>query len=331
MTDLQIFEQLFQQIQPLKAGKVASYIPELAKASPEAFAVAVCLLDGRQQSWGNDQQRFCLQSVCKPLNYALALEEHGEQQVHEHVGFEPSGSRFNALTLNSRGLPHNPLINAGGIMCCSLIQREKTLAERFAHVSASWEQLAGCPPGFDNAVYQSERQTADRNYALAHFMREQGAFLPQTSLTDTLELYFQCCSMTLNVQELARAAAVLANGGHSLQSQQPLFSGRTIRNLLTVMATCGMYNYSGEFAFRIGLPAKSGVSGALMVVIPGLLGLAIWSPPLDENGNSVRGLAFCQELVEQLPVHVYDQWPATRNDILKTQVSQTRLDISEKA
>jgi glutaminase len=308
-TDLPaLLASLYQQTRTLNTGQVARYIPQLAKVKPEHYAVAVCFKDGSQLAWGDSEAAFCLQSVCKPVNYCLALETHGEETVHRHVGFEPSGQVFNALTLNAQGRPHNPLINSGGIMCCSLIEPQLTLAERFERISHFWAQLTGgSPPGFDNAVYQSERQSADRNRALAYFMRENQAFPAHTDLEETLELYFQCCSLTLNVQQLAVVAATLACGGLNPLSGQALLQSRTLRNCLTVMATCGMYNFSGEFAFRIGLPAKSGVSGALMVVVPGVMGLAIWSPALDSYGNSVRGVAFCQGLVEQLPLHIYER------------------------
>jgi glutaminase len=308
MSLLQTLEEIYTQIRPLSTGKVARYIPQLAKANPEHWAVAVCLVDGTQAAWGDADQAFCLQSVCKPANYCLALEEHGEDHVHRHVGFEPSGQVFNALTLNTRGLPHNPLINSGGIMACSLVRPALPLHERFEAVADFWRGLTGgIEPGFDNAVYQSERQSADRNRALAYFMREQGAFAPDVDLEASLELYFQCCALTLNARDLALAAATLANRGCPPLSQRAaLLRPRTLRNCLTVMATCGMYNFSGEFAFRIGLPAKSGVSGALMVVVPGVMGLVLWSPPLDEFGNSVRGVAFCQELVGRVPLHNYE-------------------------
>ncbi len=309
---LNVLEELYERQRPLAEGKVATYIPQLAKANPNHWAVAVCFADGRQAAWGDTDESFCLQSVCKPVNYCLALEAHGEARVHEHVGFEPSGQVFNALTLNPRGLPHNPLINAGGIMCCSLIAPEKPLHERFELVSDFWQRLSGATPGFDNAVYQSERQSADRNRALTYFMREQGAFPPHTDLEATLELYFQSCSLTLNARELAVAAATLANRGvcpvktSDAGVQEAQLAPRTLRDCLTVMATCGMYNFSGEFAFRIGLPAKSGVSGALMLVVPGVMGLALWSPPLDNFGNSVRGVEFCRQLVERIPLHVFE-------------------------
>lgn len=303
---LETLEALYRKQCDNRLGKVASYIPQLAKANPEHWAVAVCGLDGTEAAWGDVSEDFCLQSVCKPMNYCLALEEHGEDFVHRHVGFEPSGRVFNALTLNAQGLPHNPLINAGGIMCCSLIQATKALHERFEHISNFWQQLCGSEAGFENAVYQSERLSADRNRALTYFMREQGAFLAGTDLEQTLELYFQSCALSLNVKQLARAAATLANAGRPPGASQPLMQPRTLRNCLTMMATCGMYNFSGEFAFRIGLPAKSGVAGALMLVVPGVMGLALWSPPLDEFGNSVRAVGFCRELVETISLHVYE-------------------------
>ncbi len=329
----QVLEQLYQQTRSISEGKVASYIPQLARVDPNQYGVAVCFLNGEEASWGQSETDFCLQSVCKPINYALALEELGEEQVHQHVGFEPSGSAFNALTLNQQGLPHNPLINSGGIMCASLIQNAAALSDRFGTINQSWAALSGgLVPGFDNAVYQSERAHADRNYALAHFMREQGAFPANTSLENTLELYFQACSITVKASQLARVGATLASGGHCVFSQKQIISPRNLRHVLTVMAMCGMYDYSGEFAFRIGVPAKSGVSGALLIVVPGLMGLAIWSPPLDHYGNSVRGVSFCQELVKKLPLHVYEQWPAQRNSSLLASdhdLDDSRLEITQ--
>lgn len=252
-------EQLYKETLAIKDGDIATYIPQLAEVDPEQYAVGACLVDGQEAAWGDQHAHFCLQSVCKPFNYCLALEEHGEDTVHQHVGFEPSGQVFNALTLNDKGLPHNPLINAGGIMCCHLIQAEKKRAERFKHLQGYFEKLAGGQRlFFDNAVYQSELETAHRNFALAHFMQEQGAFLPNTSIEKTLSLYFQSCSMTLDISALAVMAATLANGGVNPKTGETLLQARTLRNCLTIMATCGMYNYSGEFAFRIGLPAKVG-------------------------------------------------------------------------
>ena len=250
---------------------------------------------------------FCLQSVSKTVSYCLALDEHGTDAVHQHVGREPSGQSFNELALNPKGLPHNPMVNAGAIMTTSLIRPEADIADRFDQVAATWQRLAGGRrPGFNNAVYLSERQTADRNFALGYSMRESGAFRPGTDLLQTLEFYFQGCSIEVDAQMLAMAAASLANAGVCPLTEDPVFTPGTVQSCLSLMSSCGMYDFSGEFAFTIGLPAKSGVSGALMLVIPGLMGICVWSPRLDEHGNSVRGIEFCRKLVAEYNVHVFD-------------------------
>jgi glutaminase len=227
--------------------------------------------------------------------------------VHEHVGREPSGRGFNELSVNGDGLPHNPMINSGAIMSCSLIRASLDIADRFDHVADTWRRLSGGGHvGFNNAVYLSERQTADRNFALGYFMREHGAFPGNTNLIETLEFYFQCCSVELDSDGLASVASTLANGGIVPLSNDRVFSTGSVQKCLSLMSSCGMYDYSGEFAFTIGLPAKSGVSGALMLVIPQVMGIAIWSPRLDPLGNSVRGIEFCRQLVQKYNFHMYD-------------------------
>lgn len=309
--DFQLFAtsltDAFEALKSNQDGQVAQYIAPLAKVNPEHFALSLFCLDGQTLDLGDVTQPVCLQSVSKPINYCLALEALGEEQVHQHMGFEPSGQVFNELSLNHQGLPHNPMINAGGIMSCSLIQPQRLLSERFEYIQNTWQQLgSGSAPGFNNTVYQAERLSADRNFALAYFMRENKAFTPQVDLLETLELYFQCCSIELNVSDLAVVAATLARGGRHPISDQRIFKPQTVRHCLSLMQSCGLYNFSGEFAFRIGLPAKSGVSGLLMVVLPGLGGLAIWSPRLDHYGNSVRAVALCQQLVKRFPLHIFD-------------------------
>jgi len=245
--------------------------------------------------------------VSKTVSYCLALDEHGTEAVHRHVGREPSGQSFNELALNPAGLPHNPMVNAGAIMTCSLIRPGEDIADRFDLVAATWSRLAGGRrPGFNNAVYLSERATADRNFALGYSMRENGAFRPGTDLVQTLEFYFQGCSIEVDTQMLAVAAASLANAGVCPLTEDPVFTPGTVQSCLSLMSSCGMYDFSGEFAFSIGLPAKSGVSGAVMLVVPGLMGIAVWSPRLDEHGNSVRGIEFCRKLVAAYTVHVFD-------------------------
>lgn len=300
-------EKIFHETKKNKGGKVADYIPQLARVNPEQYAVSICTVDGQRFSIGDARTNFCLQSSCKPINYCMALEELGEDKVHSHVGREPSGQSFNELTLNDSGLPHNPMINAGAMMSCSLIANGLEIADRFDKVSNTWSALCGRKPVyFNNAVYLSERKTADRNFALAYFMRENSAFPENTNLTETLEFYFQCCSIESCTYDLSVAAATLANAGTNPLTGDQIFHSSTIQNCLSLMLSCGMYDFSGEFAFKIGLPAKSGVSGALMLVIPNVMGISIWSPRLDSHGNTVRGVEFCKQLTEKYSFHQYD-------------------------
>jgi len=299
--------RMYDELLPVRSGSVADYIPQLKRVDPDQLAIAVCTVDGQRFAVGDAATAFSLQSVSKTVSYCLALDEHGTEEVHRHVGREPSGRSFNELALNPKGLPHNPMVNAGGIMTCSLIRPSDDIADRFDYVAATWQRLGGRRrPGFNNAVYLSERQSADRNFALGYSMRESGAFRPGTDLTQTLEFFFQCCSIEVDAQMLAVAAASLANAGVCPLTEDPVFTPGTVQSCLSLMSSCGMYDFSGEFAFTIGLPAKSGVSGAVMLVVPGLMGICVWSPRLDELGNSVRGIEFCRKLVAEYNVHAFD-------------------------
>ena len=298
---------IFEETKRFEDGKVADYIPQLGRVSPERYGVALCTIDGQRLALGDSDERFCVQSTCKPINYCLALDEQATEKVHSHVGREPSGRGFNELALNHDGRPHNPMINAGAIMTCSLIKPELNVADRFDHVMQRWADLCGgMKPSFSNSVYLSERQTADRNFALGYFMREHEAFPDGTELIDILEFYFQCCSLEVTAEMMSMVAATLANGGICPTTGQRVFGPETVRNCLSLMYSCGMYDFSGEFAFTIGLPAKSGVSGAMMIVVPNVMGICTWSPRLDRLGNSVRGIEFCKALVDRYNFHNYD-------------------------
>ncbi len=304
-------EEIFEAATLNRGGEVATYIPQLGRIDPSHFAASVCTIDGQRISLGDAKMPFCIQSICKPINYCIGLEEFGADTVHRHVGREPSGIGFNSLSLNSNGLPHNPMINAGAIMMCSLIRPAQDMADRFDVVIDTWRRMGGGGPvGFNNAVYLSERQTADRNFALGYFMRENKAFPANTHLVDTLEFYFQCCSIEMSTDVMSVVAATLANGGICPLTGERVLRNDTVKNCLSLLSSCGMYDFSGEFAFTIGLPAKSGVGGGLMVIVPNLLGLAVWSPALDRIGNSVRGVDFCSRMVEHYNFHVYDSLTA---------------------
>lgn len=318
--------RIFLQARASRNGKAADYIPQLDLPEPQAdqFGVALCTIDGQRFSIGDADKHFSVQSSCKPLLYCLSLEEHGAAKVHEHVGHEPSGAGFNELTLDNLGRPHNPLINAGAIMCASLIglkdlsgRRQHNASgsldlrgwagKRFERVLNAWQAMCGGErPHFGSSIYLSERETADRNFALAYYMREKGTFPRDADLVDVLDFYFQCCSVEVTAEMMSVAAATLASGGICPVTGERVLSSETVRHCLSLMSSCGMYDFSGEFAFTIGLPAKSGVSGVIMIIVPNVMGVCAWSPRLDEHGNSVRGLEFCRGLVETFNVHNYD-------------------------
>jgi len=300
-------EQIFEKAEKFKEGKVADYIPQLKRVHPEQFGVSVCTIDGQRFTIGDTDKYFSIQSTCKPINYCLALEEHGEERVHRHVGREPSGHSFNELTLNPKMLPHNPMINAGAIMSASLVKPKLDSATRFDYVLDAWRKLSGgMAPSFNNAVYLSEKDTADRNFALAYFMRENKAFPENTDILKTLELYFQCCSIEMTAESMSVVASTLASAGICPLTGERVFQEGSVKHCLSLIYSCGMYDFSGEFAFSMGLPAKSGVGGGLMIVIPNVMGICVWSPRLDTNGNSVRGIEFARELVKIFNFHNYD-------------------------
>jgi glutaminase len=320
------------------SGKNADYIPQLSRVNPDQYGISICTIDGQRHNIGDTSVEFSVQSCCKPINYAIALENLGEEHVHTYVGREPSGQSFNELLLNKIGKPHNPLINSGAIMTTSLLYPDKDLAERFESIINVWTKLCGnlYKVGFNNPVYLSEKKTADRNYALAHFMNETNenkpiGFPPQTNLNETLELYFQCCSIEVTTEILSIVAATLANGGINPFTGEKVFTPKTVQNVLSMMLTCGMYDYSGEFAFKIGIPAKSGVAGAIMIVIPNVMGIATWSPRLDDIGNSKRGIEFCKLFGSMFNFHIFDNLSDTTkiNPIIDTYTTESIHQFSE--
>lgn len=326
-TELHEFiKKTYDELKDNMDGKVADYIPQLSKMDPKSFGIAACLLDGNIIEVGDTNVEFCLQSCSKPLNYCIARERFGKEKVHNHVGFEPSGREFNAFILNDKGLPHNPMINAGAIMTCSLLNRMDEYdepAKRYDMIMDYYKKMSGDVGkiGFDNNVYLSEKHHADRNISLAYYMRENNAFgsegIDPSRIQDILEYYFQCCSINITCKIGSVLAGTLANGGICPVSGKRVFSTETVKDTLSLMYMCGMYDYSGQFAFEIGLPAKSGVSGCLLLVVPNKMGICIWSPPLDKVGNTVRGIEFCKKLIYKSPwnFHIFHNiFDKSKND-----------------
>ncbi len=294
-----------------RSGSNADYIPILRDADPEKWGVAVCSVDGQRYERGDVHVHHSIQSVSKPLTYAHALEREGVEFVHSHVGVEPSGRPFNALDLLPDQRPFNPCVNAGAIMTAGVVASaspERSAREITGDLMALWSRLCGGvgEVRFCEQTMRSERDNAHNNFAIAYLLQGRRGLPRDVALHTMLDLYLSCCSIEMTASMLAVAAATLANGGVCPLTGDQVLSTEVVKKTLAVMQSAGMYDSAGLFTLEVGLPAKSGVSGAVLVVVPNLMGFATFSPRLDGCGNSVRGVAFCRELVERFTFHVYD-------------------------
>nr|XP_034959519.1 glutaminase liver isoform, mitochondrial isoform X4 [Zootoca vivipara] len=244
-------EQIFESSKGLQEGKVADYIPQLAKCNPELWGVSLCTVDGQRYSMGHTKTRFCLQSCVTPLKYAVAVSELGTDRVHQYVGKEPSGLRYDTLSLDEEGIPHNPMVNAGAIVISSLIRMGCKKAEKFDYVLDYLKKMAGNEyVGFSNTTFQLEKETGDRNYAIGYYLKDKKCFPPGADMTAALDLYFQLCSVEVTCESGSVMAATLANGGICPITGECVLSDEAVRNTLSLMHSCGMYDFSGEFAFH---------------------------------------------------------------------------------
>jgi glutaminase len=294
---------LHQRLLSVDEGEVASYIPALADADPVAFGLSMVTVEGRRYSAGHATDPFTIQSVSKPFVYALALADSGLSTVLSRVGTEPTGDAFNAVTLESgTGRPMNPMVNAGAIEVACLVAGD-TVEQKRDRVVAGLSAFAGRDLEVDEVVLASEAETGDRNRALAYLMRGAGSLsLP---VQHALDVYFAQCSVLVTADDLAVMAATLAAGGVNPVTGRRAVPPEVVGPVLSVMSTCGMYDASGTWLVRVGLPAKSGVSGGVLAVLPGQFGLGTWSPRLDRQGNSVRGVRACEHLSTDLGLHLF--------------------------
>jgi glutaminase len=302
-------QEIYAKYQNDFTGKVATYIPELAKVDPHLFGVALVSADGQTYEVGDSRHLFTMQSISKPLVYALALEDHGVDYVLTKVGVEPTGEAFNSIVFDERrNRPFNPMVNAGAIATTSLI---KGLGhdQRLARLLAKFSDFAARPVQVDRAVYLSERHTGHRNRAIGYLALNFG--MVDERVDEHLDLYFEQCSILVSARDLAVMAATLANNGVNPLSGRRAVQGQYVQHVLSVMHSCGMYDYAGEWSYRIGLPAKSGVGGGIIAVLPGQFGIGIFSPLLDEQGNSWRGIRACSELSERFKLHMFGSRSAT--------------------
>lgn len=296
--------ELHSEFQSVHDGDVADYIPELARADPDWFGISFVSVDGRQIDVGDSSQLFTIQSASKPFMFGQGLEDHGREHVLSKIGVQPIGEAFNSITLDqATNRPFNPMINAGAIAAADLV-KGKDFPERVTRMLNMFSAYCGRRVNVDNTVFTSERATGHRNRAIANLMLNFG--MVDDNINDTLELYFQQCSILVTCHDLAVMGATLANGGVNPLTKERAISEEYVKDLLSVMHTCGMYDYAGEWAYRIGIPAKSGVGGGIVAVIPGEAGFGTFSPKLDVKGNSVRGIKVFEELAKRFGLHVFE-------------------------
>lgn len=287
-------------------GRVASYIPELEKADPRAFGIAVATADGAIVEGGDSGVCFTMQSVIKPVIFLLALMDNGYERVRELVGVEATGKPFDAFNYSDRALTGehiNPMVNAGAIALCSLIKGD-SYEEKFSRLLSLTRKLAACDTlDIDRAVYVSEKATGNKNRALTYMLKAY--HLIDDNVEDIVDLYFRACSVSVSCRDLARIALVLAGGGRDPHTHEQLFDKRYARYVNAIMTISGMYDGSGEFAMRVGVPAKSGVGGGIMAVIPDKMGIGIYSPALDAKGNSCAGVKALEILNDELDISIF--------------------------
>lgn len=283
-------------------GKVATYIPELKKGDPRLAGIALMTSQGLYQA-GDTEHTFTLQSISKVITLLLALEQRGRETVFAKVGSEPTGDSFNSIVKleTASEKPLNPMINAGAIAVCSLLPGS-SVEERFRLITDFLQKILDRPITVDEAVYASEKETGHRNRALAYFLKDINGL--EGEVEEVLDLYFRQCSILVDCNDLARIGMFLATKGIT-EEGIPLISADTVRLATTFMVTCGMYNASGEFAIQVGIPAKSGVSGGILGVVPGRFGVATFGPALDQKGNSVVGVRMLRQLSQVLDLSIF--------------------------
>ena len=303
----ELLDSLLEECRPYtQQGKVATYIPGLAKGDPSNLGIYILSSDGRHYQAGDWQKHFTIQSVVKPILLLLALMDNGEAKVRAKVGVEATGKPFDAINVTDSPLlsEHlNPMVNMGAIAICTLL-KGGDYQERFQRLLEFTRTLAGNPDiDLDEAVYRSEKRTGSKNRALAFLLKSYGML--DDGVEDVLECYFRACSIRVNSRDLAHIGFMLANHGKTLQSDHPLFPPQYARYVNAILLTCGMYDGSGEFAVQVGVPAKSGVGGGIMAVVPTRMGIGIFSPGLDNKGNSLAGIQMLERLSRRMYLSIF--------------------------
>lgn len=318
-------EELHRKFSSMGEGAVADHIPELARANPDWFGICIVTTNGGIYEVGDSRQEFTIQSISKPFVYGLALEDHGRADVLKKVGVEPTGDAFNSISLDpATGTPRNPMINAGAIASTGLVEG-RTPQVRLARILEMFKRYAGRELKVDGEVYSAESTTGHRNRAIGFMLRNFNV-LEQDPMP-VVETYFQQCSVLAHCRDLATMAATLANRGINPLTNEQAIRGEYVESVLGVMGTCGMYDYAGEWLYDVGMPAKSGVAGGVIAVLPGQLGIGVFSPLLDAKGNSVRGIRVCSDLSRRWDLHLFNR-PGVGKSVVRLRLTAAEFNSS---
>nr|WP_217500092.1 glutaminase B [Kosakonia sacchari] len=300
-----VLEAVLAEVRPLLGrGKVADYIPALASVSGNKLGIAISTVQGEHFQAGDADERFSIQSISKVLSLVVAMNHYAEEEIWQRVGKDPSGQPFNSLLQLEieQGKPRNPFINAGALVVCDMLQ-SRLSAPRQRMLEIVRKLCAAPDIAYDSLVARSEFEHSARNMAIAWLMKSFGNF--HNDVATVLQNYFHYCALKMSCAELSRTFLFLADGGHSVQQATPVVTPMQARQINALMATSGMYQNAGEFAWRVGLPAKSGVGGGIVAIVPHEMAIAVWSPELDEAGNSLAGVAVLEALTRKLGRSVY--------------------------
>lgn len=305
MTEL--LEDILKNCAPYtKEGKLADYIPELTKANPDDFGMCIISEDNRVSKAGDFEKQFTIQSVVKPILVLLALMDNGIDKVKSYVGVEATGKPFDAINYSAQELLReniNPMVNMGAIAMCNLIKGDN-YGEKFERLLEFTRRVAGNSDiEVDTSVYFSEKRTGNKNRALAYLLKAYGMI--EDEVEDVLDCYFKACSIKVTCVDLAKIGLVLANHGTDPATGEKIFPTEYAKYVNAILMTCGMYDGSGEFAVKVGVPAKSGVGGGIMAVVPGRMGIGIFSPKIDSKGNSVAGIKALEQLSNKLDLSIF--------------------------
>ncbi len=321
---LDYLESLRKEFLEIRSGEIASYIPELLKADPQWFGIAIVTVDGQIYQVGETRQDFTIQSISKVITYGIGLEDSGIDSVLNKIDVEPSGEAFNSISLEpDTGRPRNPMINAGAIAAMAFIGGENP-DQKLKRILDTYHRYLSHEVVVDQEVYRSEKATGHRNRAIASMLRNYDIL--EADEDKLLDLYFKQCSILVNGRDLAMMAATLANNGINPVTGVQAVKSRYVPKLLSVMSSCGMYDFSGAWVYEVGMPAKSGVAGGIMAVLPGQLGIGVFSPKLDERGNSVRGIAVCKRISKDFGLHMFHTGRTTETSVVHSTYNGSQVN-----